>query len=91
MFVHGCFWHAHAECRYAAVPATRRDFWQQKLAANRARDQSACEALLAEGWRVLVVWECATRPAAMREALRDRLSRWIEGNDVTGEFGSSPP
>ena len=69
VFVHGCFWHAHPGCRYAKTPASRREFWESKLAANVERDGRARKALLSEGWRVLVVWECATRSAEVREAL----------------------
>lgn len=60
VFIHGCFWHAHG-CVLSRLPATRQDFWQQKLEANAARDQKAVEALQADGWRVLVIWECALR------------------------------
>lgn len=61
IFVHGCFWHAHQGCRYFRIPATRTEFWEQKFAANAARDARQVEQLLAMGWRVLVVWECALR------------------------------
>lgn len=88
VFVHGCFWHAHAGCRYAKIPATRREFWESKLAANVERDKWAREALLSAGWRVLVVWECAIRSSAVREALPELLTRWIDGRDLIGEFGS---
>jgi len=60
VFVHGCFWHAHG-CALSKLPATRQDFWQNKLAANAARDHKAVNALQADGWRVLVIWECALR------------------------------
>ncbi len=93
VFVHGCFWHAHPGCRYAKIPATRREFWESKLAANVERDTRAREALLSAGWRVLVVWECATRSLAVREALPELLTRWIAGRDLSGELGwsSMPP
>jgi DNA mismatch endonuclease Vsr len=60
IFVHGCFWHGHG-CALCKMPATRPEFWRQKLADNRARDDRAGIALVAAGWRVLVVWECALR------------------------------
>lgn len=60
VFIHGCFWHAHG-CALSKLPATRRDFWQTKLTANAARDCKAVEALQANGWRVLLIWECALR------------------------------
>lgn len=43
IFVHGCFWHAHQGCRYFRIPATRTEFWEQKLAANAARDARQIE------------------------------------------------
>lgn len=61
VFVHGCFWHAHEGCRFAAIPATRREFWVSKFERNKARDQAAVSSLLEKGWRVVIVWECALR------------------------------
>jgi DNA mismatch endonuclease (patch repair protein) len=60
VFVHGCFWHAHG-CTLSKLPATREDFWKQKLAGNKSRDLKAIASLRDAGWRVLVVWECALR------------------------------
>lgn len=62
VFVHGCFWHAHG-CALSKLPATRPEFWRKKLEGNVARDQKAVAALQANGWRVLVIWECALRGA----------------------------
>ncbi len=86
VFVHGCFWHAHQGCPYAKTPATRREFWEAKLAANVERDRRTREALLSAGWRVLVVWECATRSSGVRERLSELLTRWIEGVELSGEL-----
>lgn len=93
VFVHGCFWHAHQGCRYAKTPASRRDFWEAKLAANVERDGRAIVDLLSAGWRVLVVWECATRPVGARDVLPDLLRRWIDGAEINGEIcsDSTPP
>lgn len=60
LFVHGCFWHGHT-CHLFRLPATRRDFWASKIAANKARDARSFEALSARGWRTLTLWECAIR------------------------------
>lgn len=60
VFIHGCFWHAHG-CALSKLPATRQDFWKEKLEGNAARDRKAIEALQAAGWRVLVIWECSLR------------------------------
>lgn len=61
LFVHGCFWHSHPGCRWATVPKTRTEYWDAKLAANRARDERVERELAARGWDVGVVWECETR------------------------------
>ncbi len=63
IFVHGCFWHGH-ECKYFKVPQTRSDFWLQKIAANKTRDQSSTSKLLELGWNVIIIWECVTRNAS---------------------------
>lgn len=78
VFIHGCFWHAHG-CASSKLPATRRDFWQTKLAANVARDRKAVDALLAAGWRVLIVWECALRGPWQKksEDVSDCAASWI--------------
>src|ERR1700753_1615800 len=60
IFIHGCFWHGHT-CRLFKLPATRREFWTQKIEQNRSRDARAIRSLLESGWRVLTIWECALR------------------------------
>lgn len=62
------------------MPATNVGFWKTKLEANKRRDQEVERLLAADGWRVSVVWECATRGAHAREdlpQLLDRLAAWI--------------
>jgi len=66
IFVHGCFWHGH-DCSMCRLPATRAEFWRTKIEGNRARDEAAVAALTVEGWRVLIIWECALRGPARRE------------------------
>ena len=58
IFVHGCFWHRHPGCRYATTPSTNREFWQRKFDRNTARDRDVQNQLKADGWNVIVVWEC---------------------------------
>ncbi len=58
IFVHGCFWHRH-NCKLGRpIPATRREFWVDKLEGNKQRDTRNRQKLRNEGWQVLVVWEC---------------------------------
>jgi len=71
VFVHGCFWHRHADCPRASTPATRVAFWSAKFAKNVARDRRVVRRLRAMGWSVLVVWECrASRIAELRRVER---------------------
>lgn len=61
IFVHGCFWHRHENCKFAYSPKTRIDFWQQKFLENIKRDVQVKLSLEKAGWRVLVIWECQTK------------------------------
>lgn len=81
VFVHGCFWHRHENCKHAAIPKTRPDFWQAKFQANVVRDVRAQKALIDMGWFVVVVWECALRADAARVA--DRLASWMTSDRET--------
>ena len=58
IFVHGCFWHRHKECKYATNPKTREEFWNKKFLSNIERDIKVRERIKAAGWKSIVVWEC---------------------------------
>ncbi len=73
IFVHGCFWHGHKNCRRSARPTSHTSFWTRKLDKNLERDRHAQSALRSLGWHVLVVWECQLRSPR----LCDRLSRFL--------------
>lgn len=74
IFVHGCFWHGHDCPRGARAPKNNADYWQAKIARNRARDAAHQAKLTETGWRVLTVWECEMKDdAALRKRLKDFL------------------
>ncbi len=85
VFVHGCFWHHHANCKRATVPKSNRKFWLAKFAANRRRDALSVRRLKRAGYCVAVVWECevanetivATRLSQVLEASRVNMSKTI--------------
>ena len=58
VFVHGCFWHCHQGCKDFRIPNSNIPFWTQKLTRNQARDLQHQQALRAQGWHVIIVWEC---------------------------------
>lgn len=80
VFVHGCFWHRHPDCRYATTPATRPEFWEAKFASNVTRDAKARSDLLAAGWRVATVWECCVMTRASSRCAVTELADWIRGS-----------
>jgi DNA mismatch endonuclease, patch repair protein len=75
IFVHGCFWHRHPNCRLASTPTSNRLFWLDKFQRNTVRDTSIAQRLHDLGWRVEIVWECETKRA---EVLRHRIGEIFE-------------
>ena len=61
IFVHGCFWHRHQNCKYASNPKTRREFWEKKFKENIERDKKTQEKLKNLGWKTNIVWECEVK------------------------------
>ena len=69
IFVNGCFWHGHKDCRYFVVPKTNTDFWLDKINTNIERDKRKQEVLKELGWNVVVVWECELKPKVVEKTL----------------------
>jgi len=77
IFVHGCFWHRHRQCKLARIPKSRHDFWVPKLEGNRQRDVANQKRLREIGWDLMVIWECETRD---REVLSERIKSFLGEN-----------
>ncbi|WP_291538651.1 very short patch repair endonuclease [Bacteroides sp.] len=58
IFINGCFWHGHENCKFYVLPKTRTEWWKQKIGRNRERDVDVREKLRHIGWRTMVIWEC---------------------------------
>jgi DNA mismatch endonuclease, patch repair protein len=76
IYVHGCFWHRHANCSLAYTPKSNLDFWKKKFARNVERDAEVTAKLQAAGWKQITIWECelADVPAVetkFRQLLRE--------------------
>lgn len=69
IFVNGCFWHGHDNCRYFRLPKTNTEFWSNKIQRNKQRDKNDQQALAAMGWHCLTIWECQLRPALRENTL----------------------
>jgi DNA mismatch endonuclease (patch repair protein) len=72
VFVHGCFWHGH-DCPAGSAPSSNTEYWTLKIAANRERDRRKESDLEEQGWRVLTVWECETKPASLQLSVETLL------------------
>ena len=58
IFVNGCFWHHHKNCRYASSPKSNTDYWNKKLERNIKNDRKHVRELRKMGYHVITVWEC---------------------------------
>ena len=94
IFVNGCFWHGHKNCRYFVIPKPRPEWWLDKINRNIDRDQANILALKKSGWRVITIWECQLKPAIRDDTLLN-LSKIIlikfstEGKVVQGNHWST--
>ena len=74
IFVHGCFWHRHENCKYASTPKTRKEFWENKFRANVKRDLEIQEKIKNIGWKYVVIWECEARNI---ESIEEKIKRFL--------------
>lgn len=75
IFIHGCFWHGHANCKYYKVPQTRTQWWLNKIYTNKANDAKAVKALKKEGWHIITIWECRLKPAKADKTLTTLITK----------------
>lgn len=88
IFINGCFWHGH-NCSLFRWPSTRPAFWREKITSNKNRDLQVKDLLAKQGWRMLVLWECATkgRGKLPQEQLIEITGKWLKGNSAYDEIG----
>ena len=58
VFIHGCFWHQHDNCKITNKPRSNTKFWEDKFTKNLERDKRNKEELITMGWIPIVIWEC---------------------------------
>lgn len=68
IFVNGCFWHMHENCKLSSIPKNNYDFWKNKLEGNVKRDKKNYKELENMGIKVIVVWGCE-----IKEMMKDDL------------------
>jgi len=75
IFVHGCFWHGHDNCRYYVIPKTRTKFWLKKIEGNKQRDIENILRLKNEDWKVFSIFECELKGAKREGTLNKIMAR----------------
>ena len=69
IFVNGCCWHGHDNCKYYRLPKTNVDFWRKKVERNKKRDIEEQRQLASMGWHCITIWECQLKPKIRRQTL----------------------
>jgi DNA mismatch endonuclease, patch repair protein len=75
IFIHGCFWHGHNNCKYFTIPKTRTQWWTDKINKNSSNDAKAVKLLKKEGWKIITIWECKLKAAKLDDTLATLLKK----------------
>lgn len=70
VFINGCFWHGHDNCKYFHLPKTNIDYWSKKIERNKERDREEQKQLAKMGWHCITVWECELKPKVREKTLK---------------------
>lgn len=73
IFVHGCFWHGHENCKYFVVPQTRTDWWMNKISGNIQKDGENFDLLSDLGWKIVTIFECELKKEKLSYTLNKLL------------------
>lgn len=75
IFVHGCFWHGHENCKYFVIPKTRTDWWLKKIERNKQLDCDNFQVLQELGWKVLTIFECELKKNIRDKTLNELITK----------------
>lgn len=75
VFIHGCFWHGHSNCRYFVLPKTRTEWWLKKIERNKQLDSENSKKLRDAGWKVLTIFECKLKSNSRKKTLDNLVKR----------------
>lgn len=74
IFINGCFWHGHQDCKYSTIPETNREFWENKISGNIQRDKETYSRLVKLGWNVIEIWQCQLKPKTRDHTLQNLIT-----------------
>jgi DNA mismatch endonuclease (patch repair protein) len=80
IFINGCYFHGHKNCRLAKIPESRTVFWEQKIMGNAERDAKIEEKLILMGWNVIKIWECEVEPRKKNSEKREVTFETLKKN-----------
>lgn len=75
IFVHGCFWHGHENCKYFTIPKTKSEWWEAKISGNIANDIKAMDMLIQSGWQIITIWTCELKPKTHEQTLNKLIKQ----------------
>ncbi len=78
VFIHGCFWHGHTDCKYFVVPKTRTEWWKAKIKRNKQLDDENSVKLKRMGWKIITIFECTLRPKFRNKTLQLLAMRLVK-------------
>ena len=73
VFINGCFWHGHQECRYFVAPKSRTEWWLNKIHNNQRNDFNVSALLKSKGYRVITIWECELKKKLIDNTLQNLI------------------
>ena len=77
IFVNGCFWHKH-DCGRFVLPSTNIEYWTKKINGNVNRDKLHLDQLQAQGWKVLIIWECQLKKSVLEDNLNILYNKIVD-------------
>lgn len=77
IFIHGCFWHGHKDCKYYVIPKTRTQWWLNKINRNKDKDKKSTKVLQKEGWNVITIWECELKKDKRKKTLHKLIQKLL--------------
>lgn len=81
IFINGCFWHGHRDCKYFVWPKSNEEFWRNKIYSNIERDIRKTKQLTGLGWKVIIVWECELKNGKILDTLNQVIVKIKEDKD----------
>ena len=77
IFIHGCFWHGHVNCKFARFPETNSSYWTPKIINNISKDKQHIKSLKKDDWKIIILWTCKLKPKTINITFASLLKKII--------------